>query len=175
MLTHLICLFYLFFVFSLGLNLGLYGVISFDGWHQTSGKDHSRGIFQKHDVQQPKSATLSDYEFVGDGELVKQEIQGAQESKRPTSEYQEGQMIEAPVDPIQFDTSILAALTSHEYKIPTPLKAVVISAEKRYDAMDLGPIEAYLQQGGRIPVALLTCNRAKSLEQTIGVRRISFN
>ena len=50
MTVSLIVLITLFFAFSIGLNLGLYGVISLDSWHQTSGKEHASNIFQKHDA-----------------------------------------------------------------------------------------------------------------------------
>lgn len=35
---------------------------------------------------------------------------------------------------------------------------------------EVGPIEAFLARGGKLPVLLLTCNRAQLLEHTIEVR-----
>ena len=168
--------FFLFLIFSLGLNLGLHGIISFDGWHQTSGKDHSRGIYQKHDISNSSRVELPQelpQEYHNKDAAVEPENLSGLERKPITEEEEEVHVLEASADPILYDSSILDAITSHKYRVPLPLKEVIISAEKRYKTSQPGPIETYLQSGGRFPIALLTCNRPKNLEQTIGVLFVS--
>ena len=166
--------FLFFFVFSLGLNLGLYGVISFDGWHQTNGKDYSRGIFQKHDVNQWSHLQLSSTQEENQGEENTVELVVLNKLEVKTFTGEQERLTEALADPMQYDSLILNALTSHQYKLPPTLREVLVTAEKRYTSTQVGPIESYLQMDGRFPIALLTCNRAKSLEQTIGILTISY-
>jgi hypothetical protein len=56
---YVVILFILFFAFSIGLNLGLYGVISLNGWHQRNAKDHASLIFQNHDIASVPSALVA--------------------------------------------------------------------------------------------------------------------
>lgn len=166
LLNYFFLFFFLFFVFSLGLNLGLHGAISFYGWHQTNGKDYSRGIILQHDVNQWSHPQLYPTQENGGREDIVGQIKSDRLDGKIIADEQE-QLIQLIADPMQYDSLILKAVTLHQYVIPPTLKAVLIAAEKRYNSAKVGPMESYIQMNGRLPVALLTCNRAKNLEQTL--------
>ena len=167
LLNYFFLFFFLFFVFSLGLNLGLYGAISFYGWSQTNSKDHSRGIIRQHDANQWSHPQLyPTQENGGREDIVGQVISDRLDGK--IIAHKQEQFIQPVADPMQYDSLILKAVTLHQYFIPPVLKEVLIAAEKRYNSAKVGAMESYIRMNGRLPVALLTCNRAKNLEQTLG-------
>jgi len=162
---YLTVLFALFFAFSIGLNLGLYGVISIDGWHETSPKDHVSNVV----LQTRKTVPVEPPRVI--------------QAAAPAVNTQTGLSATdtAALDPLRFDAIIYEAIKDgggpkKTAALSDAMSDALAAAGKEYAEKAPGPVESFVSSGGHIPVVLLTYNRYESLSTTIasllGVRGV---
>lgn len=138
--------------FSIGLNLGLHGALSFGDLRVLTGAALNSDSQQK---QPDKISALPD-SHIGDGQLDKNRLVDlgteSHENKPLSKVAQTDQLSLSPLkvlNEIYEGKSVLDAITA----------STLISTK--------GEITTYLQEGGALPIVLLTCNRPDQLKKTL--------
>ena len=163
---YLCLIFLLFFAFSIGLNLGFYGVISIGSFHKFNPKDYSSNSYSVTHLDIDQNVKYTE-------QITKDSNQISKNSSIPTL-YVKNVVVDTPIrfpPSMSYDEEIHMTLSDiPKYKniiLPKQLNHAVLSSAQTYSHSLPGPIESFIKGGGRIPIALLTYNRFESLKNTI--------